>query len=108
MRAESASDMDRSRLDEVLFAYLKAAEAGPTPDRDEWLARHPELATELAEFFADLDGVDRLARPLRAVAARPDVGPAADSVPDNLGRTLGDFRILREVGRGGMGVVYEA
>src|SRR5439155_26131024 len=98
MRAESASDVDRSqRLDEVLFAYLKAAEAGPVPDRDEWLSRHPEFAAELAEFFADLDGVDRLARPLRAVAT------AAHITPDTVGRTVGDFRSLREGGRGGVG-----
>jgi eukaryotic-like serine/threonine-protein kinase len=86
-------------LDAVVTEYLKALEAGEAPDRDEWLARHPTLADELAEFFADLDGVDQLARPLRQIAA-----PVSGEVHG----TLGDFRIMREVGRGGMGVVYEA
>ncbi|HEX4588490.1 MAG TPA: serine/threonine-protein kinase, partial [Gemmataceae bacterium] len=87
-------------LDAVVTAYLKAVEDGHAPDRTDWLARHPALAGGLVEFFADLDDVDRLARPLRAVAA-------ADPVAGLDGR-LGDYRLLREVGRGGMGVVYEA
>ena len=48
--------MDRSHLsavereqllDEIVTAYLKALEEGQTPDRREWLNRHPELAGEL-------------------------------------------------------------
>ena len=49
----------------MLVAYLEAAEAGRAPDRQEWLARHPEFASELAEFFAGREQLDRLAAPLR-------------------------------------------
>jgi len=66
------------------------------------LAGHPELAADLVEFFADQDRLQHLAAPLRAVAR------AAAGEEELVARTLGDFRILREVGRGGMGVVYEA
>src|SRR4051794_28811852 len=99
LRGYPAADADPS-IDVVVTAYLKAVEDGAEPDRADWLARHPALAGDLAEFFADLDGVDRLARPLRAVAAAdPPTGPD---------RRLGDYQLIREVGRGGMGVVYEA
>ena len=56
------------RLQEVLLAYVEAAENGPAPNREEFLARHPEFAAELAEFFANQDQFDGLAAPLRWVA----------------------------------------
>jgi serine/threonine protein kinase/tetratricopeptide (TPR) repeat protein len=96
MSEPSAELQDREqRLDEVVFQYLREAEAGRAPDRRVWLARYPEWAAELAEFFANQDRIDGEAAPLRSL-----IGP----VPS----PLGDFRLLREVGRGGMGVVYEA
>jgi hypothetical protein len=40
------------RLNEVIAAYLETAEAGREPGRAELLARHPDLAGDLAAFFA--------------------------------------------------------
>jgi eukaryotic-like serine/threonine-protein kinase len=90
------------RLGVALADCLEAMDEGRTPDRADMLARHPEFADELAQFLDDQERVERCARPLRA-AAQGDRGMAlADQ------SQLGDFRIVREVGRGGMGVVYEA
>src|SRR6516165_1210912 len=100
------ADVDRScscgrRLHEAVAACLEAAEAGGAPALGQALARYPEFAAELAEFFSGREQLERLATPLREAAG---ADPAGDRVPAQ----LGDFRLVGEVGRGGMGIVYEA
>src|SRR5262245_54077275 len=89
------------KLAEILLEYVEAVQAGRAPDRDALLLRHPEFASDISEFFAGRDQVERLAAPLRQ-AVGLQLGPVEGS------DRLGDFRLLRELGRGGMGVVYEA
>ena len=90
------------RLGTVLADCLEAMDNGVAPDRADLLARHPEFEAELAQFLDDQERVERCARPLRAAA----LSGAGMTLADQ--SRLGDFRIVREVGRGGMGVVYEA
>src|SRR5579884_3858574 len=93
------------RLQEALVACLEAVEAGQAPDRADLLARYPECAAELDEFLAGREQVDRVAAPYREVAA---AGRAGDTpLPAGL-RAFGDYELLEEIARGGMGVVYRA
>jgi WD40 repeat protein/serine/threonine protein kinase len=102
MNQNGTQGADREgRLSEVLAEWLEAAERGAPPEEADYLRRYPEFAAELAECFA---AWKRFPRP-GAPAARSLAGPEL-SLPES--SQLGDFRILREVGRGGMGIVYEA
>jgi serine/threonine protein kinase len=99
------------RLSAVLVTCLEAMDNGQPLDRQALLARHPEFAAELIRFFEDQGQVDRLAAPLRAVVRGrvPALLGGAELAGLEAGQAqLGDYRIVREVGRGGMGVVYEA
>src|SRR5262249_32653118 len=86
---------------------------------DEWVACHPDLADELREFLAEQQHLDRVAAPLRQLApAAPcnnadlPTGPPGDTTaaPPALasGRCIGDYELIGEIARGGMGVVYRA
>jgi tetratricopeptide (TPR) repeat protein len=87
----------------VLEEYLAERQAGRAPDREALLARHPDLAESLAASLKALDFVHDAGRTLEASPTRPD-----QEMPAVAGQVLGDYRILREIGRGGMAVVYEA
>jgi WD40 repeat protein/tRNA A-37 threonylcarbamoyl transferase component Bud32 len=98
--------MDREqRLDEIITAFVKAQEAGVRPDPAEWLARHPEWNAELTEFFSAQRQIDQAAVPLRDSSTLATGQPAAPLGHD---RYLGDYELLEEIARGGMGVVYKA
>src|SRR5262249_26574118 len=76
--------------------------AGRRPWRDEFLAGCREVAPELAGRVEELD---RLSPAGWQSPARPAAAPEPPEPPR---ANLGDYRILGEIGRGGMGVVYEA
>jgi tRNA A-37 threonylcarbamoyl transferase component Bud32 len=102
--------MPEERIDEVIAEYLEAEEAGRPPDRAALLARNPELADELRSFFADHDRMRTMAEPLQAPAAAeaPTLGLDTSMSPGTTVRYFGDYEILEEIARGGMGVVYKA
>jgi len=91
------------RLARAMEEYQALRAAGEKPDHADFLARYPEVAGALADCLSGLDFLH---------AAAPDLStPATGSTPTagpDVGAPLGDFRLIREVGRGGMGIVYEA
>jgi serine/threonine-protein kinase len=98
------------RLDEAIAQYLEAVDGGQRPDAEVWLARFPELGPELEQFFAGQDHVGGL---LVALGPQPsaDKSTAGTEPSPPAGACLpyfGDYELVEEIARGGMGVVYRA
>lgn len=124
------SSVRELRVNEAIAAYLEAVDAGHAPDAKEFVAQNSDIAAELEAFFANRDEFERMAEPLqpaggatpelRADAAtlpadgEPVVGPtlAAKGMPGaptgTMVRYFGNYELLEEIARGGMGVVYKA
>src|SRR6266478_4830843 len=75
---------------------------GERPALQEYVDRHPHLADDIREFFPAMAEMEQVKGDRREVREPPARGPLPPL------ERLGDFRILREIGHGGMGVVYEA
>ncbi|QDV17544.1 Serine/threonine-protein kinase PrkC [Gimesia panareensis] len=80
--------------------FISRIRQGDHPSVSEYQQRHPELSDEIEEFFPAIAALEG-GKYVEPVPGRVSLGA---SVPEQ----LGDFQIVREIGRGGMGVVYEA
>ncbi len=96
---------DHSPVDRLAEEFLARHRRGERPAIAEYVERHPEWADEIREVFPALVMMERL-KPTPDDLTRSHSGASAGPAPAV--ERLGDYRILREVGRGGMGIVYEA
>src|SRR3954465_10747847 len=95
---------DRNPVDELAEEFVERSRRGERPPLQEYTERYPEWADRIWALFPALVMMER-ARPDSAEDSELERPPPAEGPPL---KRLGDYRILREVGRGGMGIVYEA
>lgn len=95
------SESERHSIEVLAEEFVARYRRGERPPVSEYTERYPAHAEEIADLFP-------------AMLMMENLRPAAeDEPPSTKGagppfEQLGDYRIIREVGRGGMGVVYEA
>ncbi|MEX0611947.1 MAG: serine/threonine-protein kinase [Pirellulales bacterium] len=102
----TCSAAPRRALVDVLEAYLADLERGAIPNQELLLAAHPELADELRPYLDSLQMLHGVTREMRAPAITTN--GSGDATLESKPQQIGDYRIVREIGRGGMGIVYEA
>jgi tRNA A-37 threonylcarbamoyl transferase component Bud32 len=112
-RMSARSFRRERRLNAVIAEYIKAVQAGRTPDRPKFLERHWDLTDGLVSFFANEDRLMHMAglasprvvaeprprRPRRRTRSKPGLRVRCE---------FGEFELLSEIASGGMGVVYKA
>ena len=107
----SQSAVRQAKLEQVLADYLHSVENGQPLDRSALVEAHPNLADDLQSFFRNHDSIGRLAEPLKAAADAPTILGMSELIPSQSGMTVryfGDYELLDEIARGGMGVVFKA
>src|SRR5947209_8633898 len=93
-------DSDCHPLDAIAQDFADRFRRGEHPSISDYAQQHPEHASELRELLPSIAMMEKLRQ--RKELSRPEeMGPLAIA-------QLGDYHIIREIGRGGMGVVYQA
>ncbi len=98
------TELQRNRLDALAEEFAERKRQGDSVSIDEYVRQHPELADDIRELFPVVAMLDNAgAEPIRQALPVKDecteIGP---------GTRIGDYQLIRSIGQGGMGVVYQA
>lgn len=96
---------DRATVETLAEEFRSRLKDGDNPSVADYARKYPELAEEIEEVFPAVEVMERLGSDR---AGECEMAWHQARIRQFPPRQIGDFRIIREIGRGGMGVVYEA
>jgi serine/threonine-protein kinase len=101
------------RLAPILSELTDRFRRGENVELESVIGQHPDLTSELREVWPALVLAEELAKPgvdfeAATESGQPQAGCPGPTPSLSLPRTFGDYELLEELGRGGMGVVYKA
>lgn len=96
---------DRNPVDVLADEFSERLRNGESPSITEYIRKHPELEDDIRELFPTISMMEQFRQKQQDDTQMTQASARLDA--ERL-KQLGDFRVIREVGRGGMGVVYAA
>src|SRR5262249_21111319 len=94
---------DEDPVDALAEEFARRWRAGERPTVEEYARRYPQWEDEIRAVLPGVLMMEQL-KPCREDVVPPSSAPRPERRPER----LGEYRIIREIDRGGMGVVYEA
>jgi serine/threonine protein kinase len=91
---------DRDPFEALAEDFIARRRRGETPSLEDYVDRLPERADEIRELFPAIEAMERWKPRPSTPRQRLGGGPIRERI--------GEYRLIREIGRGGMGIVYEA
>ena len=98
-------DEERNPVDVLADEFSERLRNGENPSITEYVRRHPDLEEDIRELFPTITMMEQFRKKQQTDTQLTQVSARLDA--EKL-KQLGDFRVIREVGRGGMGIVYAA
>jgi eukaryotic-like serine/threonine-protein kinase len=101
----SEASSSRDPVERLAESFLERYRRGERPSLTEYIEAHPDLADDIRDLFPALAEMEGLKSDDELVNRNPGaVARALQGIPPQ----LGEYRLVRMIGRGGMGIVFEA
>ncbi len=102
----TTSNLREQAIDDAVAEYLEAERLGRPIGTLAWLAKHSDVRDDLERFLGDRSLFARAAGPVEPPTMGLEESITGSALPNV--RYFGDYELIEEIARGGMGVVYKA